>query len=243
MGRNGISESMQPRIVSTLRRLGREKRTGVFRTTADTIRREVMLEQGAIIGALSTAVDERLGEIMVRRGCITERQLHNASKLMRAGTRRLGDALVDLRIVARGEVNVFVRTQLAEIGSKFLTEPVRRLEFFHEATLDRVTENPVPIADVIIEAARRGRHGMKADIESLLDSNFRPALTGESMSAVQTLRLETHEAFVLSRCDGRSNIHDIFAQSPLSAEDTARILLGFEQAGIIAMMGVVAEGH
>ena len=89
-----------------------------------------MLEQGAIIGALSTAVDERLGEIMVRRGRITQRQLDNASKLMRAGTRRLGDALVDLRIVARAEINVFVRTQLAEIGSKFLTEPVRRLEFF-----------------------------------------------------------------------------------------------------------------
>ena len=235
---------MQPRIVSTLRRLGREKRTGVFRTTADTTRREVMLEQGAIIGALSTAVDERLGEIMVRRGRITQRQLDNASKLMRAGTRRLGDALVDLRIVARAEINVFVRTQLAEIGSKFLTEPVRRLEFFHEATLDRVTENPVPIADVIIEAARRGRgHGMKEDIESLLDFNFRPALTRESISAIQTLRLETQEAFVLSRCDGRSDIHDILAQSPLSAEDTARILLGFEQAGIIAMMGVVADGH
>ena len=193
-----------------------------------------MLEQGAIIGALSTAVDERLGEIMVRRSRITQRQLDNASKLMRAGTRRLGDALVDLRIVARAEVNVFVRTQLAEIGSKFLTEPVRRLEFFHEAPLDRVTENPVPIADVIIEAARRGHgHGMKEDIESLLDSNFRPALTRESMSAVQTLRLETQEAFVLSRCDGRSNIHDILAQSPLSPEkhstDPSRLRAGWHR--------------
>ena len=233
---------MHPRIVATLRRLGREKRTGVFRTTADTTRREVMLEQGAIIGALTTAVDERLGDIMVRRGRITQQQLDTASKLMRAGARRLGDALVDLRIVARAEVNSFVRTQLAEIASKFLTEPVRRLEFRHEATLGRVTENPVPIADVIIEAARRD-HGMKEDIEALLDANLRPSLTRESMSAVQTLRLESHEAFVLSRCDGQSDIHGILAQSPLSSEDTARILLGFEQAGIIEMMGAVVKGH
>ena len=84
---------------------------------------------------------------------------------------------------------------------------------------------------------------MKEDIESLLDFNFRPALTRESRSAIQTLRIETQEAFVLSRCDGRSDIHDILAQSPLSAEDTARILLGFQQAGIIAMMGVGADGH
>ena len=63
------------------------------------------------------------------------------------------------------------------------------------------------------------------------------------MSAIQTLRLETQEAFVLSRCDGRSDIHNILAQSPLSPEDTARILLGLEQAGIIAMMDVVADGH
>ena len=233
---------MHPRIVATLRRLGREKRTGVFRTTVDTTRREIMLEQGAIIGALSTVVDERLGEVMVRRGRITQRQLGNASKLMRAGTRRLGDSLVDLRIMGRAEVNGFVRTQLAEIASKFLTEPVRGLEFRHEATLGRVTEIPVPIADVIIEAARGG-YGMKEDIEALLDANFRPSLTRESMSAVQTLRLESHEAFVLSRCDGQSDIHNILAQSPLSTRDTAQILLGFEQAGIIEMMGAGVEGH
>jgi len=147
-----------------------------------------MLEQGAIIGALSTAVDERLGEIMVRRGRITQRQLDNASKLMRAGTRRLGDALVDLRIVARAEVNVFVRTQLAEIGSKFLTEPVRRLEFFHEATLDRVTENPVPIADVIIEAARRG----------LAAKEVTPFLLDHILTATEGLSLQANIQLVLS---------------------------------------------
>ena len=63
------------------------------------------------------------------------------------------------------------------------------------------------------------------------------------MSAVQTLRLESHEAFVLSRCDGQSDIHGILAQSPLSSEDTARVLLGFEQAGIIEMMGAPVKGH
>ena len=232
---------MHPQIVAALRRLQKERRTGVFRTTAEQVRREVRIEGGAIVGAQSSADDDRLGEVMVRRGRITQQQLDDASKLVRGG-RRLGDALVELEIVAREEIETFVRAQLAEIASKILNEPPKKLEFRDATTPGKVTETPVPIADAIIEAARQTA-SVSDDLERLLDHNMVPTLTRDAYAVLETLNLLSHEAFVLSRCDGQSDVRSIFAQSPLSDDDTARILLGLEYAGIIEMQNVSAAGH
>ena len=235
---------MHPQIVAALRRLQRERRTGVFRTTADTVRREIRLEAGAIVGALSSSVDERLGEIMVRRGGITQQQLDDASILVRAG-RRLGDALVELEIVNRDEIDAFVRTQLAEVTAKILNEPPKKIEFRDEsveAGTGKVTDTPVPIADAIIEAARQAPQTSDA-VLAILDGSMVPVVTPESFEVLQSLNLQSREVFVLSRCDGQADVHGILAQSPLSEEDTARILLGLEHAGIIEMKGARVVGH
>ena len=232
---------MHPQIVAALRRLQKERRTGVFRTTAAQVRREVLLEAGAIVGAQSSSLDDRLGEVMVRRGRITQQQLDDASKLVRSG-RRLGDALVELEIVAREEVELFVRAQLTEITSKILNEPPRKLEFRDEAAPGKLTNTPVPIADAIIEAARTPSSS-GYDVKRLLDQTMVPVLTPEAYAVLESLSLQSQEAFVLSRCDGQSDVRGIFVQSPLSEEDTARILLGLEHAGIIEMKNLSTAGH
>ncbi len=232
---------MNPQIVAALRRLQKERRTGVFRTTAAQVRREVRLEAGAIVGAQSSSLDDRLGEVMVRRGRITQQQLDDASKLVRSG-RRLGDALVELEIVAREEVELFFRAQLTEITSKILNEPPRKLEFRDEAAPGKLTNTPVPITDAIIEAARTPSSSGD-DVKRLLDQTMVPVLTPEAYAVLESLSLQSQEAFVLSRCDGQSDVRGIFAQSPLSEEDTARILLGLEHAGIIEMKNLSTAGH
>ena len=232
---------MNPQIVAALRRLQKERRTGVFRTTAAQVRREVRLEAGAIVGAQSSSLDDRLGEVMVRCGRITQQQLDDASKLVRSG-RRLGDALVELKIVAREEVELFVRAQLTEITSKILNEPPRKLEFRDEAAPGKLTNAPVPITDAIIEAARTPSSNGD-DVKRLLDQTMVPVLTPEAYAVLESLSLQSQEAFVLSRCEGQSDVRGIFAQSPLSEEDTAPILLGLEHAGIIEMKNLSTPGH
>jgi hypothetical protein len=161
--------------------------------------------------------------------------------LVRRG-RRLGDVLVELEIITREEVETFVRTQLTEIASKIVNEPPRKLEFRDEAATGKVTETPVPIADAIIEAARQ-TPSVDDDLRRLLDHNMVPVLTPDAYAMLETLSLQSHEAFVLSRCDGQSDVRSIFAQSPLSDDDTARILLGLESSGIIEMKSVTATEH
>ncbi len=224
--------SMHPKILEVFKRLERERRTGVFRTTSADVRREVFFEAGAIVGALSSSIAERLGELMVRRGRISEQELFDASKLVHARRRRLGDALVELELVTREEVEACVRDQLAEISSKLLTEPSKKLEFKNRSTVGRFTERPVLIADAIIEAAR-STNLVEEDLTALLPSDAVPKPTSEAIELMEALNLRSHEAFVLSRCDGESSVKHIFAQIPLSEQETARVLLGLEQAGII----------
>ena len=224
--------SMHPKILEVFKRLERERRTGVFRTTSADVRREVFFEAGAIVGALSSSIAERLVELLVRRGRISEQELFDASKLVHAGRRRLGDALVELELVTREEVEACVRDQLAEISSKLLTEPSKKLEFKNRSTVGRFTEQPVLVADAIIEAARSAIL-IEEDVTALLPSEAVPKLTSEAIELMESLNLRSHEAFVLSRCDGESSVKHIFAQIPLSEQETARVLLGLEQAGII----------
>ncbi|HXV63056.1 MAG TPA: DUF4388 domain-containing protein [Vicinamibacteria bacterium] len=231
---------MHPVVAATLRRLEREKRSGVIRTMAaaeiDT-ERAVLFENGGIVGARSSSMDERLGEVMVRRGRISESQLEAASVVVISTGRRLGDVLVALKIVAPQELDAFVRAQLTEIASMLLRNPPRKLEFRTRSEFNKVLERPVRVADAILEASRHA-----FDSEALLALNQIPRLTPESNEILDYIHLASHEAFVLSRCDGRTQVQSIMAQVPLPQEDTARILLGLELAGVIQLRGTaVAE--
>lgn len=231
---------MHDKVVAALRRLQREQRTGIFRSAVEDLERAVFFERGGIVGAQTSIDDERLGETMLRHGRISPVQQRNASKLVLQGM-RFGDALVELNVVGRDEVEAFVRTQLAEITSKFLTAPPKKLEFREGTKIGKVTDRPVLVADAILEAARHEPLGNK--LPSLLTAELVPTLLPDAMSVLDAVSLKSHEAYVLSRCDGMSRVKDIFAQSPLVEEETARVLLGLELAGIIEMEGPGAKGH
>lgn len=231
---------MNAQVARALRRLQKERRTGVFRTSRGSAEREIFFDRGAIVGARSSVAEERLGEVMVRHGRIDERELSRASRLIQSG-KRLGEALVELGIVAEEEVEGFVRTQLAEITSQLMIRPPRKLQFRNAPHRGRVTDRPVLVADAILEAARQVRE-IDPYLEKMLDDDQIPRLTSEADAILAELGLKSNEAFVLSRCDGLSRVRDIFAQSPLAEDDTARILLGLEQAGIIEMVDAGAAG-
>lgn len=230
---------MNAQVARALRRLQKERRTGVFRSSLGGADREIFFDHGAIVGARSSVPEERLGEVMLRHGRIDEAQLQRASRLLQTGRRRLGEALVELGIVEQADVDAFIRTQLAEITSQLMIRPPRKLQFRNSRHRGRVTERPVLVADAILEAARRTRE-IDPYLERMLDDDQIPRITTEAGSILAELGLKSNEAFVLSRCDGFSRLRDIFAQSPLAEDDTARILLGLEQAGIIEMVDAQA---
>lgn len=220
--------------MNTFRKLARERRTGVLTCESAAVTRRIVFHEGGITATRSSSDDERLGEVMVRRGSITDQHLKDASLFARKG-RRLGEVLVELRVIEFAEVEDLVRTQLLEVASNVMIFPPKKMAFASgESRLTPAVSNPVPVLDVIMEAARR-TPAIEEHLKRLLEDERHLSLSRESMVLMERVSLQPHEAFILSRISGSEPSRSVFALSPLSEEQTARAVLGHLYVGILEL--------
>ncbi|HXV62919.1 MAG TPA: J domain-containing protein [Vicinamibacteria bacterium] len=226
---------MNQKVAEAFKKLYFGKRTGVLTCEASSVRRAVMFHSGFVVGARSTLAEDRLGEVMMRHGRITRQQFDDASHFIKSG-RRLGEILVELKIVAAEEIETFVRHQLLDIVCMQLIAPPRKLAFAPVSEVEDVLKQPLSVADILMEAARRTPKLGKR-LEALKNSGCRLGFPKDPMKRFQEVNLDPEEAFVLSRIDGTQTAKDIFAVSPLPEERTARTLIGLLQAELIEPEG------
>ncbi|HSF18568.1 MAG TPA: J domain-containing protein [Vicinamibacteria bacterium] len=226
---------MNQKVAEAFKKLYFGKRTGVLTCEASSVRRAVMFHSGFVVGARSTLAEDRLGEVMMRHGRITRQQFEDASHFIKSG-RRLGEILVELKIVTAEEIETFVRHQLLDIVCMQLIAPPRKLAFAPVSEVEGVLDQPLSVADILMEAARRTPKLGKR-LEALKNSGRRLGFPRDPMKRFQEVNLNPEEAFVLSRIDGTQTAKDIFAVSPLPEERTARTLIGLLQAELIEPEG------
>jgi hypothetical protein len=77
--------------------------TGLLTLTRQGVGRSVTVQDGRLVFASSSSPDDRLGELLLRRGRITLRQLVDAGKAVAPG-KRLGTILVELGILEPKEL-------------------------------------------------------------------------------------------------------------------------------------------
>jgi hypothetical protein len=220
-------------VLNTLRTLARERRTGILTCEGKEVTRHLVFKEGGITSARSTSDDERLGECLVRQGCITEQHLKDATLFARKG-KRLGEVLADLRIIQQSEIEEFVRMQILEVASNVMIRPPKRMAFSNTKDVIQVVSKPVMVLDVIMEAARRLPQ-IDDHLKKLLEDDRHLSLTKDSMILMERVTMKPHEAFILSRITGSEPTRSVFALSPLSEEQTARAVLGHLYVGILEL--------
>jgi hypothetical protein len=232
-GAAGEDISLNQQVIRTLRKLGRERRSGVLTCEGVEWTRRILFLEGGIVGARSSSDSERLGEVMVRHDHISEQHLKDASIFVRKG-KRLGQCLVELRIIQEEDVDSYVRLQVLEICSSVVIQPPKRMSFVGKKDLVGEVSEPVHVLDVVMEAARRTPR-IDSHIKRLLEDNRHLSLTADSIRLMETVSLKPYEAFVLSRISGSEPTRSVFALSPLSEEQTARSILGHLSVGILEL--------
>jgi hypothetical protein len=220
-------------VLKTLRTLARERRNGILTCEGPKVTRHIVFKDGAITAARSTDDTERLGECLVRRGCITEQHLKDATVFAKKG-KRLGEVLVSLRIIQESDVEEFVRMHIQEVASNVLIQPPKKMAFSNTKDVIQLVQRAVPILDVIMEAARRTPQ-IQEHVKMLLEDNRHLSLTKDSMVLMERVTMKPHEAFILSRITGSEPTRSVFALSPLSEEQTARAVLGHLYVGILEL--------
>jgi hypothetical protein len=187
-------------------------------------------------GELKTASTRRrgmrIGEMLLLHGVIEEQQIEEALRSIHSGYRgRIGKLLVEKGFLTQDVLDSEIRGHFEEIFfSCFLW---REGEFeFHAArgNLDPDVALDLPTSALIIEGVRRAPEEDRYQ-EALGDPmNFGKA-TGLALR-VESLRLNSEEAYLLSLCDGKTRLRDILHLGH-SREATGRTLYTLLACGLI----------
>lgn len=224
---------MNIQVLETLQKLARERRTGILTCQSADVTRHVVFLEGAVASARSSADGERLGEVLVRQGIISEQHLKDATLFAKKG-KRLGEVLAELSIIDAENIDEYVKMQVLEVTSNVLIHPPKKMAFSKTTDVVQVVPEPVPIHDVIMEGARR-TPAIDNHLKTLLEDDRHLTLTKDSFVLMERVTMKPHEAFILSRINGLEPTRSVFALSPLSEEQTARAVLGHLSVGILEL--------
>ena len=208
------------------------RRSGVLHFTRGDERRSVSLVQGRIVNANTNVEEDRLGEILVRRGVLSRDALDAALEIVFQRGTRLGYVLQELGILDEDRLDDALAAHVRQVLGKVFSWSDGSYAFEEEDDPAGTPLRTLPTAEIILEAARQledpdvVRYAL-GDVDRIL------VLAPDHAVEGQKLALTAAEGYVLSRVDGTSTMREILKVVPLTAEETRRTLLGLLAAGIL----------
>jgi hypothetical protein len=138
-----------------IRPLVRHRKTGVLRLSQLDTAKTVYIDEGRLIFATSNDPDDRLGEILLRKGTITYRTLEESARALRAGKRQ-GTILVENGAIRARDLIEGVTDQVRGILGNLVSWESGEYSFTEGALPSReVIVLRVSTADLLMEGIRR----------------------------------------------------------------------------------------
>jgi curved DNA-binding protein CbpA len=225
-----LAEGVVPGL---LRDLYVGRRNGTLHFARGKERQSLRFRRGHIVNASTNVVEERLGEILVRRGLLTEADLARATGVVVRDRKRLGEVLVDLGLMERSGLEDAIALHVHEMLTRVFSWNEGTYAFEDEAEEpDAELTLKVSTGDLILEAVQAIRDPdvvryTLGDIDGVLGASNDPLLSFQSVT------LSPADGFVLSRVDGATTAREIIQLIPLPPEQTQKSLLGLLSTGII----------
>jgi len=227
-----LAEGVVPALLRELY-VGRRNGTLHFQKGDETQR--VRVRRGHIVNAHTNVVEERLGEILVKRGLLSADDLARATEVVVRDKKRLGGVLLELGLMDKSGLEDAVALHVHGLLTKVFTwnEGTYFFEEEEEAGGDELTLK-LSTAELLLEAVRAIQD---PDVVSFLlgDLDRTVALSEDPLLRFQQLALSPTDGFVLSRVDDSLNAREIEQLIPLPAEDVRRSLLGLVSTGMVEL--------
>lgn len=206
--------------------------TGTATLTLGGVGKSVFLEEGRLVFASSTSVDDRLGELLLRRGRITLRQLTEAGTGLGSG-KRLGAVLVEQGALAPKDLvrGVVEHTQEIIYSLFQWTEGRYRLQDGRAASGEAITlriSTPAAIMDGVrrIESWSRITRAVGG-----IDARYTRADGYELVASEAGLPAEI--LMLLTDLDGTQSVGELCERSELPDFEVCRCLWGFRVIGAV----------
>ncbi len=234
-----LAEGVVPGL---LRELYVGRRNGTLHFVKGSEEQSIRVHRGHIVNARTNRMQDRLGEILVRHGRLSEEDLARATEVVIRDKRRLGEVLVDLGLLDQSGLENAVALRVREMLAKVFTWDEGTFRFEEEEDAPGELTLRLSTGELILEAVRAIRD---PDVVryALGDMSRVLALSSDPLLRFQQLPLSPNDGFVLSRVDGTLSAREIEKLIPLPAEDVCRSLLALLSTGILEYRPDSARAH
>jgi hypothetical protein len=225
----GIDERDFPDIVQALHS---KRWTGTLSVTQNNVAKSVMVEEGRLVFASSTSVDDRLGELLLRTSRLTIRQFKDAGALIGPG-RRLGSVLVEQGLLTPKELVKAVIEQTQEIIYSLFEWTTGRyhLREGRETSTEAITLK-MSTSAIILEGIRRINAWSRIE-RAVGGLSARYLRADDYEETVSTMGLSLEKLSLLTSLNGARSVEDICADSTLSDFEVCRCLWAFRVIGVV----------
>jgi hypothetical protein len=219
-------------LASLLRPLVRAKKTGVLRLTRGKVTKTIYMSEGRLIFATSTDPDDRLGEMLLRKGLITYRSLEESVQAIKAGKRQ-GTLLVESGAIRSKHLIEGVTEQVQEVIYSLFQWEEGTWEFQEGDLPSReVIVLRMSTADLLMEGVRRVPRwtSIRAGVGSL-DQHY--ALSAQSAALLSVMSLQKEELNLVATLDGVMTLDEICRGGPEPDFQVCRTIWGLWAAGVL----------
>jgi len=212
--------------------------TGTLALTCAGVGKNVHVQDGRLVFASSTSPDERLGELLLRRGAVTLRQLAEAGKDVKPG-KRLGTILVERELLSPKGLVKAVTDQTQEIiyGAFLWTEGHYRLQ--DQAASSEAITLKISTPEIILEGIRRIEAWSRID-RGVGGLQARYARADRYDEALRGLVLLPEKLSILTNLEGERTVDEICGDSKLGSFEVCRMLWAYRVIGVVRRMDTPA---
>jgi len=223
-------------IQDVLQLLELAHKTGVLTVRSDRLNDEAIVHfsRGAIVFAVRRRSPRRLGQLLIRAGRLTQRELDRALELQRTDpTRRLAEILLEMGSITEEELERQLRFQMEETVYELMGWDEGYFRFEERAGIGqgRLLAQ-VRVESLLMEGARRIDEWTRLE-SKVPGPEAVPVLAPAAEREAAPLDLRTEEWEVLAEIDAHRDIRQIAADLGRSAFDVAKTIYGLVSTGVL----------
>jgi len=221
-------------VPGLLREIYVGRRSGWLRLVRGQERQGIRFRRGHIVNAHTNVLEERLGELLVRRGKLSAADLARATEIVVQEKARLGEVLERLSLIDASGLEDAVAIHVHEMLVKVFAWTEGSYQFEPEDDDAPVSELTLKLStgELILDAVRAlADPGVVREALGDLNRVLRPS--ADPLLRFQQLRLSPADGFLLSRVDGTTSARQVLEMIPLRPEDTERSLLCLLATGAV----------
>jgi hypothetical protein len=200
--------------------------------------RSIFFERGHVIGAMTTAPGESLGEILWRFGAITRDQLGEIVRTAETKGKRVAETAIDLEFVSPEELFKMIARQVEEVfyGAVHVERATFYLfDSFDEARLTR--RPPMTTSALLMEGARR-MDELRFFREKVPSDAWVPVRSAAAANKTPAPEL----AEVYAQCDARRSVAEIGRRIGQLEFEVTRAVFQLVSAGLVTVAPPRPEG-